>query len=236
MKLKLQDFGHLMWRTDSLEKTGMLGKIEREGDEMFGWHHGLNAHEFEQAPGVGDGQGGPWGRKESDTTERLNWTDKTLCKLQNSGWCLQLGGRGGGRMSGRSLEWPSRRQQCPAFCDGAVVHRCWLCLSFSITLIYALMYNLFHKNFERQVCANHWSDHHCGCTASPGDDFSCSAAHLAWDAKLKSLGKIKTIPSRLRSNFGKTEKRDNVVNWNHANAFISNYVCYLECIWWLKGF
>ena len=36
----------------------MLGKIEREGDEMFGWHHGLNAHEFEQAPGVGDGQGG----------------------------------------------------------------------------------------------------------------------------------------------------------------------------------
>ena len=36
----------------------MLGKIEREGDEMFGWHHRLNAHEFEQAPGVGDGHGG----------------------------------------------------------------------------------------------------------------------------------------------------------------------------------
>ena len=46
-------------------------------DEMVGWHHGLNGHEFEQAPGVRDGQGGlaccsPWGRKESDTTERLN--------------------------------------------------------------------------------------------------------------------------------------------------------------------
>ena len=46
-------------------------------DEVVGSHHGLNGHEFEQAPGVGDGQGGLtccslWGRKESDTTEQLN--------------------------------------------------------------------------------------------------------------------------------------------------------------------
>ena len=46
-------------------------------DEMVGWHHRLSGHEFEQAPGAGDGQGGlaccrPWGHKESDTTERLN--------------------------------------------------------------------------------------------------------------------------------------------------------------------
>ena len=46
-------------------------------DEMVGWHHRLNGHEFEQTPGVGDGQGGlarcsPWGHKESDTTEGLN--------------------------------------------------------------------------------------------------------------------------------------------------------------------
>ena len=52
------------------------GKTE---DEMVGWHHQLNGHEYEWTPGVGDGQGGlaccsPWGRKESDTTERLNWT------------------------------------------------------------------------------------------------------------------------------------------------------------------
>ena len=45
-------------------------------DEMVGWHHHLNGHEFELALGVDDGQGGltccgPWGRKESDTTERL---------------------------------------------------------------------------------------------------------------------------------------------------------------------
>ena len=45
-------------------------------DEMAGWHHQLDGHEFEWALGVGDGQGGvSWGRKESDTTERLNWTE-----------------------------------------------------------------------------------------------------------------------------------------------------------------
>ena len=46
-------------------------------DEMVEWNHRLDGHEFEQAPGVGDGQGSlvccsPWGRKESDTTEQLN--------------------------------------------------------------------------------------------------------------------------------------------------------------------
>ena len=46
-------------------------------DEMGGWHHQLYGHEFEQAPGIGDGQGSlarcsPWGRKEWDTTECLN--------------------------------------------------------------------------------------------------------------------------------------------------------------------
>ena len=50
-------------------------------DEMVGWHHPLNGHEFEEAPGVGDGQEGlaccsPWGCKESDTTERLNSTER----------------------------------------------------------------------------------------------------------------------------------------------------------------
>ena len=73
--LKLQYFGHLMQRTDSLEKTLMLGKIEgrRIEDEMVGWHHQLNEHEFEQTPGDGEGQGSlaccsPWGHKKSDAT------------------------------------------------------------------------------------------------------------------------------------------------------------------------
>ena len=86
LKLKLQYFGHLVQRVDSLEKTLMLGGIggkEEKGtteDEMAGWHHGLNGHEFQWTSGVGDGQGGlvccdSWGHKESDTTERLNWTE-----------------------------------------------------------------------------------------------------------------------------------------------------------------
>ena len=72
-----------MGRTDSLEKTLMLGKTEGRRrkqmteDEMVGWHHRLDACEFEQGPGAGDGQGSlaccsPRGHKESDTTERLN--------------------------------------------------------------------------------------------------------------------------------------------------------------------
>ena len=78
LKLKLQYFGHLIWRTDSLEKTLMLGKTDgrRRGrqDEMVGWHHQCNGHEFEQAPGVGDGQRNLaycslWGCKELDTTK-----------------------------------------------------------------------------------------------------------------------------------------------------------------------
>ena len=69
LKLKLQYFGHLMRRTDSFEKTLMLGQMERRrrrGRQRMRW---LDGHEFEQALGVGDGQGGlvccsPWGHKE----------------------------------------------------------------------------------------------------------------------------------------------------------------------------
>ena len=62
LKLKLQYLGHLMWRTDSLEKTLLLGKIWRQEEkgvtevEMVGWHHWLDGHEFEHALGDGDGQ------------------------------------------------------------------------------------------------------------------------------------------------------------------------------------
>ena len=78
LKLKFQYSGHLMQRANSLEKTLMLGKIEgrrRRGRQRMrwldGWHHLLNGREFEQAPGVGDGQGSleycsPWDHKESN--------------------------------------------------------------------------------------------------------------------------------------------------------------------------
>ena len=84
LKLKLQYFGHLMRRPDSLDPdAGKDWRQEEKGtteDEMVGWHHRLNGHEFGWTPGVGDGQGGlacrsPWGRKVLDTTERLNWTE-----------------------------------------------------------------------------------------------------------------------------------------------------------------
>ena len=73
------------WRWEEKEMTE---------DEMVGWHHWLNGHEFEQAPGVGDGQGGlecciPWGCKESDMTEWLNWIELNWWKDRVNGELYQ---------------------------------------------------------------------------------------------------------------------------------------------------
>ena len=78
LKLKLQYFGHLMERANSLEKTPMLGKIEEQEkgvteDEMAEWHDQHNGHEFEETRGDGEEQGSlaccsPWGHKELDMT------------------------------------------------------------------------------------------------------------------------------------------------------------------------
>ena len=89
LKLKLQDFGHLMWRTSSLESTLMVGGIEdgrRRGWQRMRWldgHHRLDGHEFEWTLGVGDGQGSlaccsPWGCKVSDINEWPNWLTSCL--------------------------------------------------------------------------------------------------------------------------------------------------------------
>ena len=83
LKLKFQYFGHLIRRADSLEKTLMLGKTERQGekgmteDEMVGWHHWLNGRDFEPALGNGEEQGSlvcysSWDHKGLVTTEQLN--------------------------------------------------------------------------------------------------------------------------------------------------------------------
>ena len=95
LMLKLHYFGHLMRRIDSLEKTLKLGKIEGrrwrgQQDEMVRWHHQLDGHEFEQALGVGYGQGSlacciPWGHRESDMTE---WQTELMGKSQQA----RLGG------------------------------------------------------------------------------------------------------------------------------------------------
>ena len=86
LKLKLQYLGHLIqsWLTRKDSDAGKdWGQEEKEmtEDKMVGWHHRLNGHGFEQAPGVGQGQGSlaccsPWSRKESDMTEWVNNSKK----------------------------------------------------------------------------------------------------------------------------------------------------------------
>ena len=74
------------WLTGKDSDAGRDWGQEEKGmteDEMAGWHHWLDAHEFGWTLGVGDGQGGlaccdSWGHKELDMTERLNWTEKNI--------------------------------------------------------------------------------------------------------------------------------------------------------------
>ena len=68
------------WLTRNAGKDWRREEKGMTEDEVVGWHHWLNGHEFEQALGVGDGQGGlaccsPWALKELDMTEGLNWTE-----------------------------------------------------------------------------------------------------------------------------------------------------------------
>ena len=70
----------IIWKDPDAGKDWRQEEKGMTKDEMVGWHHRLNGHEFGWAPGVGDGPGGlaccsPWGHKESDMTERLNWTE-----------------------------------------------------------------------------------------------------------------------------------------------------------------
>ena len=70
----------LIWKNSDVGKEWGQEEKGTTEDEMVGWHHRLYGHEFEQVSGVGDGQGGlmccsPWGCKEMDTTEQLNWAD-----------------------------------------------------------------------------------------------------------------------------------------------------------------
>ena len=79
------------WLTEKDPDAGKGWRRKEKGtteDEMAGWQHRLDGHEFEQALGVGDRQGSlaccsPWGHKESDTTEWLNWTESCRYSLPN---------------------------------------------------------------------------------------------------------------------------------------------------------
>ena len=70
----------LIWKDPDAGKDWGREEKGMTEDDMVGWHHWLNGHEFGWTPGAGDGQGclaccSSWGHKESDTTERLNWTE-----------------------------------------------------------------------------------------------------------------------------------------------------------------
>ena len=89
----------LIWKDPDAGKDWRQEKGMTE-DEMFGWRHWLDGHEFEQALGVGDRQGSlacssPWGHKESDTTEWLNWTESNLKTALP--WKGEMGSEGHGR-------------------------------------------------------------------------------------------------------------------------------------------
>ena len=76
-----------VWRDWGQEEKGMTE------DEMAGWHHWLNGRDSEWTPGVGDGQEGlaccdSWGRKESGTTERLNWTELNWTHMVSHNPCM----------------------------------------------------------------------------------------------------------------------------------------------------
>ena len=102
------------WKDWRWEEKGMTE------DEMAGWRHWLDGHEFVQAPGVGDGQGSlaccnPWGHKELDTTERLIWTELNCSPPSSSSH---------GILQARILEWvamPSSRASSRS--------RDWTCIS-----------------------------------------------------------------------------------------------------------
>ena len=74
----------LIWKDPDAGKDWRQEEKGMTEDEMVGWYHRLDGHEFGWTPGVGDGQGGlaccgSWGHKESDTTERLNWSEPKPC-------------------------------------------------------------------------------------------------------------------------------------------------------------
>ena len=101
LKLKRQYFGHLMGRVDSLEKTLMLGGIggrRRRGWPRMRWLDGITNSMDMRLSELWelDGQGGlaccdSWGRKESDMTGRLNWTEDRLRMLSGEGWSVLSG-------------------------------------------------------------------------------------------------------------------------------------------------
>ena len=150
LKLKLQYFGQLMWRVDSLGEILMLGKIEGrrkrgwQRTRWLEWDHWFNGHEFEQALGDGEGQGilaccSPWGHRKLGMTERLNNNNTMSMYLFQlvSSLVLQPGFQKvwcGGRMRNMTHEFSERRGSGGQDCSKVKVPKlnpCQLCYTLS---------------------------------------------------------------------------------------------------------
>ena len=170
LKLKLQYFGHLMRRTDSLEKTLMLGNIEgrrRRGQQRMRWLDGITDlmdMSLSKFWGVGDGQGSmacciPWGHKELDTAEWLNWTELNWTEISfqvwnspyslnfawNTGWgdkfesltsCLHASW-----LHNKVLFFLKSQCLCIGFCACQAANS-W-CLTVFINLVWSLFHNVY---------------------------------------------------------------------------------------------
>ena len=144
-----------IWRTDAEAETRILGlpdaknwlngkdpdagknwSQEEKGtteDEMVGWHHQLDGHEFEKALGVGDGQGSlaccsPWGCKESDMTEPPNWTEQPGSRSQKTvrfsrSWHYFTEGMLGSKPAGHTSWVYVPGERCPVLAIGLSLHK-----------------------------------------------------------------------------------------------------------------
>ena len=94
----------LIWRDLDAGKDWRWEDKGTTEDELVGWHHQLDGHEFEQAPSVGDGQWSlaccaPWGHTELDITEGLNWTEQSICLPIQEMQKMEISIPGSGRSS-----------------------------------------------------------------------------------------------------------------------------------------
>ena len=174
----------ILWPPDA--KSWLIGKNPDAGkdwgqeekgtteDEMVGWHHQLNGCGFGWTLGVGDGQGGlvccgSWGRKESDTTERLNWTELNSPVMYSSSICPSLciyGGLVAEAMGLVHVGWEERVRLSP--------QSAWVYSSWSD---WSLIFPAYSSSLPFHFCCAHtWDPNLRGCFPF----FSLSSFSCCW--------------------------------------------------------
>ena len=139
-------------------------------NEMVEWHHWLDRHEFEQAPGVGDGQGSlagcsPWGRKESDTTEWLNWTGgsnikESACNAGDLG-SIPESGRSPGEGNGNPLQYSSMENYMDR--KSLASYSPWGCIESDMTEQLTHTHTHTHTCFTHQILGKEFTHFFIQC-------------------------------------------------------------------------